>query len=94
MGALFIAIALAIIAYWFFHSPLCVACSEAVRESTRPGSADARLEERFEEAIERLTEEVGALRTEVMELAERVDFTERVLVEARDRKALPVNQAR
>ncbi len=80
---LFGALALIVIAYWFFRSPLCAACTDWVRRSQRAG-VDARLDE----AVERLADEVAAVRDEVEELAERLDLAERVLAEARRREGL------
>ena len=44
---------------------------------------------RFEEFTERVTEELAALREDVNELQERMDFTERALTAARRSDALP-----
>lgn len=81
-----IVVGVLIICYWFFHSPLCRAVSEQIRS----GVAD---EDDILRRVEALTDEVHAevrdLRAEIVELAERVDFTERVLVEMRQRDALP-----
>ena len=69
----------------FFKSPLPVALSEALRNGARAGGGDPHARE----AMERLTGEVELLRSEVGELAERVDFAERMLLEVRERTALP-----
>ena len=44
--------------------------------------------ERLTEAVQQLHDEVGSMREDVAELQERVDFTERVLSEARSRNAI------
>ncbi len=44
--------------------------------------------ERLTDAVQQLQDEVGSMREEVAELHERVDFTERMLSEARSRDAI------
>ena len=78
-------LALVIIAYWFFRSPLASATAEAIRRangvSTRMPVSD--------QALDQLTTELSELREHVTELAERVDFTERALADVRRREQLP-----
>lgn len=78
-----------VIANWFFRSPLCGATADALRKwsSSRAGNVPSS---KIEEGIERLEDQLGALREEVTDLAERVDFTERMLAEVRRRDPLPV----
>jgi len=45
--------------------------------------------ERLEELIERFDEELAQLRGDIVELSERQEFTERVLIEVRQREGLP-----
>ena len=44
--------------------------------------------ERLTEAVQQLHEEVGAMREDVAELYERVDFTERMLSEVKSKNAI------
>jgi hypothetical protein len=87
---LFGALALILIFYWFFRSPLCSACTDWVRGNTRSAATDRQLEE----AVERLTDEVHALKEETVDLAERLDFSERMLAQLRQRDALPLDRPR
>jgi hypothetical protein len=80
---MFFAITLLIVAYWFFRSPLASAIAESIRRNS-PGHDPA-----LEQAVARLTEDLGALREQVFELAERVDFTERALTDMRRRELSP-----
>lgn len=84
MGWIFFAIALVIVA----RSPLGVALAHRIRygvEQGEAGVADGRLEE----LAAQWNEEVGALRSEVTDLAERMDFAERALLQMRRPDALP-----
>lgn len=91
MGGLFTAIALLIVAYWFFRSPVCGAMSDSIRSRGCGSLADPESVERLEESVERLTDDVRALRADMVELAERVDFSERMLIGLRERQALPAS---
>jgi hypothetical protein len=78
-------LALVIIAYWFFQSPLAQATAEAIRHANGvppkgPGS---------DQALAQVNDELNALREHVTELAERMDFTERALADVRRREQLP-----
>ncbi len=44
--------------------------------------------ERLAKAVQQLQDEVGSMREDVAEIQERVDFTERLLSEARSRNAI------
>ena len=44
--------------------------------------------ERLTEAVQQLHDEIGAMREDVAELHERVDFNERILSEVRSRNAI------
>ncbi len=92
MGGLFTALALVIVAYWFLRSPLCGAICDSIRAQAG-GGADPRALDRLEETVERLADELSGLRADVVELADRVDFSERMLVELRERHALPAHRA-
>jgi len=85
---LFLAVALIICARWFFRSELSDAVTESVRRKNR-GEIDPDLAERLEELIERFDEELAQLRGDIVELSERQEFTERVLIEVRQREGLP-----
>ena len=88
MGTVFFAVALIVCARLFFRSDLSDAVAESIRRK-QGGGVDPALAERLEELAERLEVEMGELRTEVMELGERVEFTERLLTNARQRDGLP-----
>lgn len=45
-------------------------------------------QDRLVEAVEQLQDELGAMREDLTELNERVDFTERLLAEAKSRNAI------
>jgi len=53
------------------------------------GEIDPDLAERLEELIERFDEELAQMRGDIVELSERQEFTERVLIEVRQREGLP-----
>jgi hypothetical protein len=92
LGTLFLAVALVICARWFFHSELSDAVAESIRRKHR-GEVEPEVVDRIEELAERMDEELVQLRGEITELSERLDFTERVLVEARQRAGLPEPKA-
>lgn len=54
------------------------------RAAQRAGAGDPEQQRRLEETVLELTDQVAQLRTEVVELGERMDFAERVLVRGRD----------
>ncbi len=89
MGTLFLAVALVICARWFFRSEMSDAVAQSIRSKHGVRGVDPELIERVEELAERMDEELGQLRAEVSELSERIDFTERVLLEVRRREELP-----
>lgn len=88
MGSLFLAVAIIFCARWFFRSDLSDAVGEALR-SKHGGGANPALVERLEELADRMDEDFGELRNEVMELGERVEFAERLLTKVRQREGLP-----
>jgi hypothetical protein len=82
MSWIFFAIALVIVA----RSPLGVALAHRIRYGVAvEGGAGAR----FEEFAGQVNEELAALRAEVTDLAERMDFAERSLLQLRRPDALP-----
>jgi hypothetical protein len=62
------------------YSPVGRAWADRIRGRTAPGARDPQEQAEREE----LREAVAGLRREVAELAERVDFTERLLARARE----------
>ena len=88
MGSLFLAVAIIFCARWFFRSDLSDAVGEALR-SKHGGGVNPGLADRVEELADRMDEEFGDLRNEVMELGERVEFAERLLTNVRQREGLP-----
>ncbi len=81
---MFFAIAVIIVAFWFFRSPLSAAMADAIRRRAGVPVGDPQAEQ----TLARVAEEMNELREHVTELAERVDFTERALAEVRRREAL------
>lgn len=81
MGWIFFAVAILIVA----RSALGRALADRIRSGPMEGPGSNR---RFEEFAARVTDELAALREDVMELQERIDFTERALTAVR-RDALP-----
>jgi hypothetical protein len=71
-------------------SPVGKAIAERIRRGG-PGGPDAAFE-RLEEAQVALLEEVEALRGEVVDLHERLDFAERILLKGRQPDALAPGQ--
>lgn len=84
---LFLAIAVIVCGKWFFDSPLPGAIADSLSEG-RDGSGRADVAE----AIFALTEQVAALREEVAEVGERLEFTERMLARSRQVGALPTER--
>jgi hypothetical protein len=78
-------LALVIIAYWFFRSPLAQATAEAIRQANGVPAKGIGTDQ----ALAQVTEDLNLLRDSVNELAERVDFTERALADVRRREQLP-----
>jgi hypothetical protein len=77
---------LGLAARWFFRSPIAEALAEGIRLRRRrrwglpeEGTGD-------EPRVAALEEQIRALSTQVSELGERLDFTERMLVGGRDRR--------
>ncbi|SRR5712691_7791 len=88
IGGLASLLAGALVLRWLFHSPIGEAIAEGIRarrrrrwgESTgEVGAADAP-------RLHALEEQIAQLQGQVSELAERLDFAERVLAERRQRK--------
>jgi hypothetical protein len=88
VGGIAALIAGTLVLRWLFHSPIGEAIAEGIRlrrrrrwgEVTREaGAADAH-------RVGALEEQVLQLQGQISELAERLDFAERVLAERRERK--------
>lgn len=69
---------------WFFKSPLAEALGERLRARTRQRFGDTSDVE--SERIAELEHQIVTLQSQLSELAERVDFAERLLAERRERK--------
>jgi len=86
IGAVAAMILFAVVARWFFHSPIAEAIAEGLRLRRRrrwgvtgDGAGD-------EARVTALEEQVRLLSTQLSELGERLDFTERMLVGSRERR--------
>jgi hypothetical protein len=86
MTWIFLAVALVIVS----RSPLGMALADRIRFG--PGGR-AGSDRRFEEFQAETSAELAALRAELTELAERLDFAERALLQLRRPDALPQGQA-
>lgn len=80
MSELFTVIAVLVIARWYFRSPLCESMAEGLRRWSRSHGPQ---DEALAQSVHGLSEQVAALREEVLELGERVDFAERALTAVR-----------
>jgi hypothetical protein len=69
---------------WFFKSPIAEAIGERLRAKTRQRFGDTG--ENEPERIAGLEHHIVTLQGQLSELAERVDFAERMLAERRERK--------
>ncbi|MEE8250294.1 MAG: hypothetical protein V3R24_01005 [Gemmatimonadales bacterium] len=84
---MFLAIALIACGWWFFQSPLPGAIAVSLKEK-HGHHASAEITD----AVDMLTDEVAALREEVTEIGERLEFTERVMARLRRDDALPAGR--
>jgi uncharacterized protein YlxW (UPF0749 family) len=66
-----------------------VRSATAAKHQAQRAGGDAEQQRRLEESVLELTDQVTQLRTEVMDLGERMDFAERVLVRGREDGRLP-----
>jgi hypothetical protein len=86
IGGIAALIVVALVARWFFQSPIGEALAEGIRlrrrrrwgSSGEVGGEDPR--------VAALEEQVRSLSTQLSEMGERLDFTERVLAGSRDRR--------
>lgn len=83
VGPLAVMIVVVIGLRWLFRSPVGEAIAESIRHASRqrrgvPGESG--------EQVAALEAQVASLRSEVSDLAERLDFAERVLAERREQR--------
>jgi hypothetical protein len=85
VGSLAARVVFAMVVRWLLHSPIGEAIAEGIRlrRRRRYGMSGEGPEESRVAALE---EQVRQLSAQVSELGERLDFTERVLVEHRERR--------
>ena len=83
VGALGIAVIIALSLRWLFRSPMAQAMAERMRARTRGEFGEAGEDA---ERVAGLEQQVHQLQSQVNELAERVDFAERMLADRRERK--------
>jgi len=85
IGGVAAMILFAVVARWFFHSPIAEAIAEGIRlrRRRRWGIGDSGGDEPRVAALE---EQVRLLSTQLSELGERLDFTERMLAGGRARR--------
>jgi hypothetical protein len=86
ISILFLAIAIVMVA----KSPVGLALADRIREGRR-GAAGS--DKRFDEFATQVSEDLTSLRDEVTDLAERMDFAERALLQLRRPDALPQSPA-
>ncbi len=82
-----LAITLIVCGGWFFKSPLPGAIADSLKEK-HGHHASAEITD----AVDMLTDQVAALREEVTEIGERLEFTERVMARLRRDDALPAGR--
>jgi hypothetical protein len=82
VGVVVVLVAGALALRWLLHSPVGEALADRIR--TRRGRADGGGEDARHVAA--LEEQVAQLSAHLSELGERLDFTERMLAERRERK--------
>jgi hypothetical protein len=68
---------------WFLRSSVGEAIAERIRARTQRGLGDP---EASHERVQHLEQQVETLQQQLAEVAERVDFAERLLAERRERK--------
>src|SRR5262245_14788463 len=83
IGIVAVVIVGAVTLRWLFQSPMAQAMAERIRARTRDRFGGAGEES---ERVAGLEHQVTMLQGQVNELAERVDFAERMLAERRERK--------
>ena len=81
VGVVIVIVVGAIALRWVLHSPVAEAWAERIRRRGRPDGAGDE-----PQRVAALEEQLAQLTAHVSELGERLDFTERVLAERRERK--------
>ena len=89
LGAVVFAVCGALVLRWLFRSPIAEAIAEGIRLRRRRkwGAAEGTRETQVEGArLTAVEERLAGLQGQISELAERLDFAERLLAERRERK--------
>lgn len=84
VGFVVFAIVAATVVRWFLRSPIAEAIAERLRARTRTRFGDTGAGD--SDRVAGLEHQVLTLQSQLSELAERVDFAERLLAERRERK--------
>lgn len=71
-----------IVARWVLRSPIAEAIGERIRRGRKGGDVTGAHDER----VARLEGDLSTVRGELSELADRLDFAERILAERRERR--------
>jgi Tfp pilus assembly protein PilO len=75
--------------FLFAISPIGRAIGDRIRGGARESAADAEGVRRLQDAQQALLDDLEAVRQELAEVQERLDFTERLLAQQRERPGLP-----
>ena len=86
VGAIAFMVAIAVVARWFFHSPIAEAIAEGIRLRRRRRWGNTGDTGSDEPRVAALEDQVRLFSTQVSELGERLDFAERMLAGQRDRR--------
>jgi hypothetical protein len=86
IGGVATMILFAVVARWFFHSPIAEALAEGIRLRRRRRWGITGESAGDESRVIALEEQVRMLSTQLSELGERLDFTERMLAGGRSRR--------
>ena len=86
IGGIATLIVVALVARWFFQSPIGEALAEGLRLRRRRRWGSSGEVGGEEPRVAALEEQVRSLSTQLSEMGERLDFTERVLAGSRDRR--------
>ena len=86
IGGIATLIVVALVARWFFQSPIGEALAEGIRLRRRRRWGSSGEVGGEEPRVAALEEQVRSLSTQLSEMGERLDFTERVLAGSRDRR--------
>jgi hypothetical protein len=86
IGGLAAMVLFALVARWFFHSPIAESIAEGIRMRRRRRWGNTGESGGDEPRVAALEEQVRLLSTQLSELGERLDFTERILAGSRERR--------